>query len=177
MDRLDFVRFTVDMLTRLVTVLTPVTAVGCGVSGGVLFAFSTFVMRALDDRPPGEAIAAMQAINRFAPNPAFMLALLGSAGLSAGLVAASIGRRAEPGTAWRVAGAGCYLVGIALTAAYHVPRNDALAHLDPAALDAARRWTAYARPWTLLNHVRTTTSIAAAALLTVATRIDAGRPG
>ena len=54
-------------------------AVGAGTAGGVFFAFSTFVMRALDRLPPAHSLAAMQAINKDAPNPLFMAALFGTA--------------------------------------------------------------------------------------------------
>lgn len=59
--------------------LTLAAAVGAGISGGVSFALSTFVMPGLRRLPAREGIAAMQQINLKAPNPLFMLALLGSA--------------------------------------------------------------------------------------------------
>ena len=48
-------------LTRAVTIGS---AIGSGVAGGVFFAFSTFIMRALDRLPPNQGLAAMQSINR-----------------------------------------------------------------------------------------------------------------
>ena len=59
--------------------LTVVTALGCGTIGGVFFAFSTFVMRALHRLPAVQGIAAMQSINAVAISPAFMAALFGTA--------------------------------------------------------------------------------------------------
>jgi uncharacterized membrane protein len=56
-----------------------VTALGCGLVGGVFFAFSTFVMRALARLQPKEGIAAMQSINITVINPWFMTALFGTA--------------------------------------------------------------------------------------------------
>ena len=63
----------------VVTTLTVVTAVACGLVGGVFFAFSTFVMRGLRDAPPEAGLRAMQSINRAAPTPLFMLAFIGTA--------------------------------------------------------------------------------------------------
>ena len=45
------------------TVIIVTTAVACGLMGGIFFAFSTFVMKALRALPPNRGIEAMQAIN------------------------------------------------------------------------------------------------------------------
>ena len=50
-------------------ILTLVAAVGAGLVGGVFFAFSAFVMRALRGLPDEQGLAAMQAVNRAAPAP------------------------------------------------------------------------------------------------------------
>jgi len=52
---------------------------GCGLVGGVFFAFSAFVMNALANLAPAQGIAAMQSINRSAIRPTFMIALFGTA--------------------------------------------------------------------------------------------------
>ena len=57
------------------------------------------------------------------------------------------------------------LVAVVLTAAYHVPHNDALDLLDPTAPDTVARWRAYAAGWTRWNHLRTVSCAAAAVLL------------
>jgi uncharacterized membrane protein len=68
-----------------------------------------------------------------------------------------------------LAGGTLYLVGvIGLTVAYHVPRNDALAALDPASADAAQHWATYLREWTRANHVRAASGLLAAAALAAA---------
>lgn len=144
--------------------LTIASAVGAAVSGGVFFAFSTFVMRALDDLSPAEGIRAMQSINRAAPNPAFMALLFGTAGASLVLIVDAARNVGEPGSGYRLAAGALFLVVIALTAAYHVPRNDELAALDGASLDAPRQWARYVSNWTAWNHVRTLAPIASAVL-------------
>jgi uncharacterized membrane protein len=65
-----------------------------------------------------------------------------------------------------------YLLGtIGLTIAYHVPRNNALAALQPPWAEAAGRWARYVAEWTRGNHLRAAASLAAAALLTLALRM------
>jgi uncharacterized membrane protein len=59
--------------------LTLAAAVGAGITAGVYFAFSTFIMTGLRRLSHAQSIAAMNAINKAAPNPLFMLALFGTA--------------------------------------------------------------------------------------------------
>jgi uncharacterized membrane protein len=63
----------------LLVALTLVTALGCGLSAGTLFAFSSFVMSALARLPAPQGITAMNSINVRAITPAFMTALFGTA--------------------------------------------------------------------------------------------------
>ena len=158
----------------VVDTLTVVAAVGAGTSGGVFFAFSTFVMASLDQLAPAESIRAMQAINVKAPNPLFMTALLGTGVLCAELAVTAVVHRDRPGSALLLTGALVDLVGVAVTVAVHVPRNDALAALGPAPVEAAQEWARYSGPWTAWNHVRTVAGVAGAALLTLAVRASAG---
>lgn len=131
-----------------------VAAVGAGLTAGVFLAFSSFVMTGLGRAPAPVGVRAMQEINRAAPNPVFMLTLFGTALLAVGLaVAAVVGR--GPGWGLVVAGAATYLVCVGLTIGYHVPRNEALAALDPAAADTEKAWRTYLSDWTRLNHLRT----------------------
>lgn len=48
---------------------------------------------------------------------------------------------------------------------YHVPRNNALDRVEPAAADADGRWARYRRGWTAWNHVRAAASLAATGAL------------
>jgi uncharacterized membrane protein len=56
-------------MSRLVQYLTFATALGCGLSAGVFFAFSSFVMPALDRLAPGQSIRAMNSISKLAVTP------------------------------------------------------------------------------------------------------------
>ncbi len=147
-------------------------AVGCGVAGGVFFAFSSFVMDALRRLPDAEGIAAMQSVNRQAVTPVFMAALFGTAALCVVLAVWALRNRDAPPSGWVLAGAVLYLVGaIGVTAVRNVPLNDALAALDPAAPASAGRWHAYVRDWTRWNHVRTAASAGAALAMAMGVRV------
>src|SRR5688572_3218433 len=118
--------------------LTLVAVLGCGLAAGVFFAFSSFVMKALGRLPAAQGIAAMQAINVAAVSFAFMLALFGTAVACVALAGWAIAERHEPFAPYLLAGSALYLVGvIVLTIAYHVPRNDALAAVEPSSAGAA----------------------------------------
>jgi uncharacterized membrane protein len=150
----------------LLTVLTVVAALGSGLVGGVFFAFSTFIMRALARITPSQGIAAMQAINVTVITPLFMLALFGTGALSAALAVWGVLELGEDFGPLLVAGGVLYLVGvIGVTMAYNVPRNDALAAAGP---EDAELWSRYLREWTAGNHVRTVAALAAAAVFTLA---------
>ena len=151
------------MSESLVRVLTTTSAVGAALAGGVFFAFSTFIMRALDDLPPAQGIAAMQSINRFAPNPWFMAVLFGTALTSGFLAVNALLDMGQPGSGYRFAGSALHLLAVVLTLAYHVPRNNALEVLNPSAAGAARHWAGYVSHWTAWNHVRTLSVLVASA--------------
>ena len=87
------------------TALTATALVGAAAMGGVFGAFSTFVMPALGRLVPAEAITAMQAINRAAPTPLFMIPLFGTAALGVGLAVQAARNPDEPGSALVFAGA------------------------------------------------------------------------
>ena len=147
-------------------------ALGAALSAGVLFAFSSFVMRALNRLPAPQAITAMQSINREAPTPLFMVPLLGTALVCVGLLVVGLRRLGQPSSICLVIGSALYLAAIVLTAVYHVPRNDALALVDPSAANAGEVWARYFSGWTAWNHVRTLSALAGAITLAVATVVD-----
>lgn len=113
----------------------------------------------------------MQAINKDAPNPPFMTALFGTAVACVAVGIAAVSRWGEPGATYQLIGSALYLVAVVLTIAYHVPRNDALATVDPTKADAAEHWATYMPGWTAWNHVRAISPIAAATMLTIAVRV------
>jgi uncharacterized membrane protein len=149
--------------------LTLITALGCGLSAGALFAFSSFLMPALGRLRPAQSVAAMQSINVMAVTPVFMTALFGTGAACAVLAVWGIFTLDEPYGTYLLIGGLLYIAGnLGLTMTYHVPRNNALAALDPESAEAADYWPRYLAEWTRWNHVRAAAGVAAAASLTLA---------
>lgn len=150
-------------------VLVVLGALGAGLVAGVFCGFSTFGMRGLAALPPAQGVAAMNAINRAALRPAFMLLFIGSAVLCVIVTVVTF-------VVWPVAGKVELLLGSALflsgsfgpTAVANVPRNERLAGLVPGGSEAAVYWPVYVREWTFWNHVRTVASAGSALLYVLA---------
>ncbi len=153
-------------MTAVIQAVTLATALGCGLTGGVLYGFSSFVLPALRTLPSEQGIAAMQAINEAAPRSWFLVTLLGSAlgSLATGAYAVLAGP--GPGRGLLLLGTAAGLSVLAITVGYHIPRNNHLATIAPADPAAAAQWMRYAREWARLNHVRTATGLLAALALT-----------
>lgn len=145
------------------------TALASGLVGGVFYAFSTFVMAGLERLPPAEGIAAMQSINVTALRPGLMIPFFGTliAAVAVGVV--GVVNWGDPASPWMLAGAVSYAIGtFAMTVGYHVPRNNLLAATAAMSLEAPAVWDRYRAQWTRWNHLRTASSMATAATLTVA---------
>ena len=133
--------------------VTLISALGCGVMAGVFFAFSALVMRALGRLPAAQAVAAMQAINAAAISFVFLVVLFGTGVFCVGLDVWSVFVREEPFALHLLVGSALYLVGaILLTIVYHVPRNEALASVEPRDADAENHWIPYHSGWTTVGH-------------------------
>ncbi len=157
------------MIDDLIFTLTLITALGCGLVAGVFFAFSTFVMKALARVPAAQGIAAMQSINITVINPWFMGAFFGTAAACVLVVIFSLLRWNEAESIYLLVGGPVYLIGtILVTMAFNVPRNNALAAVEPSSANGARLWASYVTSWTAWNHVRTVAALVAAVLLTIA---------
>ena len=153
----------------LVFALTVLGAVGSGLIGGLLFAFSNFVMRALAQQVPESGIRTMQAINVQIQNPIFFGLFFGTAAVALALAIWSGMHFSRGGAGVLLIGSLLYLVGVfGVTAAINVPLNNALAAFAPDDAMAASYWPDYVRRWLQWNHLRTIASTAAAALLTCA---------
>lgn len=151
--------------------LTLVAALGCGLIAGVFFAFSAFVMKAFARLPAAEGMAAMQSVNVAVLNPVFLSAFVGTAAACVLAVVFSLLRWHEPGAAYLLVGGLLYLLGcFGVTAAFNVPRNEALAAVKPSDPDSARIWASYLASWTAWNHVRTVAALGAAASFCLALR-------
>jgi len=147
--------------------LTLISALGCGLIAGAFFAFSTFVMQALERLPAPQGIAAMQSINITVINPWFLGAFLGTAAICV-LLAGFALVHWQPASPYLVAGSALYLVGsLLVTMICNVPRNNAIAIVDAASASGAAVWAQFLPAWNTWNHVRTIASLLAAGSFTL----------
>ncbi len=148
----------------MLTTLVLLTCIGAGIIGGVFFAFSTFIMKALAELPASQGAAAMQRINVVVLNRIFLGVFVGTALLSVGCTVASFFPWTAPRSPLLMTGGLLYLMGtFFVTMSLNVPRNERLARLDAQSPQGAEYWPVYMREWTTWNHVRTAASIASAA--------------
>ena len=145
-------------MDQLIPVVGTTALLGSALVGGIFFAFSSFVMKALGRLPSAEGIAAMQSINVVVLNRSFLGAFIGTAVLSlfaGGLAVADWARPSAP----------FHLVGtFIVTGLRNVPLNDQLAAVSAEDPDARGVWEHYLRRWTMWNHVRTIAAMVAALL-------------
>ena len=115
----------------------------------------------------------MQSINVMAPTPVFMTALFGTGLACVALAVWALADWNDSYGPWLLAGSALYLAGpVGVTIVYNVPRNNALARVEPASAEAETLWARYLVEWTRANHVRVALGLAASAALIVALQID-----
>ncbi len=149
----------------LASVIGITALLGSALVGGIFFAFSSFIMKALAGVSSAEGIGVMQSINIVVLNPSFLGAFMGTAVVSLGACGLALAGWGRPFAPFFLGGALFYLVGtILVTVLGNVPLNDQLAAVsgtDPAARDV---WEHYLGRWTMWNHVRTAAAMVAALL-------------
>lgn len=151
--------------------LTLMSALGSAWVAGIFIVFSTAIMKALGTLPPAQGIAAMQAIDKAIVGPWFLTPFLGTAAICLVLVVAGLARWQAPVTPYWLAGSALYLAGAVLvTVCANVPRNTALAAVEPASTESIQLWASYLETWTMWNHVRAAAALAAAVCFTIAYR-------
>ena len=140
-------------------VMLVLAAPSAGAVGGVFLAFSDFVMTSLGRIAPPAGTAAMQSINVVVLRSWFLRAFFATALLSIAAIVYAIAEWRWPGSLVLLMAGVIYLGGTFLvTLACNVPRNNALAEKGEPV------WADYLVQWTRWNHVRTVSSLAAAAL-------------
>ncbi len=155
-------------MNLLTTVLAVVAMLGSALIGGVFYAFSSFIMKALARMPTEEGIAAMQSINIVVINASFLGAFIGTAVISLMLAVLAIKGWGMPSAPWLLAGALLYLLGTFLvTGLGNVPLNEKLAAVSATDSSAVAVWEHFLDQWTTLNTLRTTASVTAALSLTI----------
>jgi uncharacterized membrane protein len=83
-----------NLFTQTMTIFC---IVGAGMAAGTFFTFSTFTMAGLKRLSPARGAAAMQAINKEAPTPLFMLLLFGTGAACVVLMVHAAMNLQEPG--------------------------------------------------------------------------------
>jgi uncharacterized membrane protein len=144
----------VSVLAAIAAVLSLVMA---GAMAGVFFAFTISVMPALDAIKAGEAIRAMQSINRKIQNAVFLSTFLGVQIVATVMGALLLVLDQAAAAGWSFLAAVTYLLGaFAPTMFLNVPMNNALdaASVPADANEAARLWSEYSVRWTRWNSVR-----------------------
>jgi len=148
--------------------LTIICAVGAGTAAGAFFTFSTFTIGGLKRLAPAQGAAAMQAINKEAPTPLFMLLLFGTGFACLVLMIYAALHLQAPGSKYQLFAGALYVAGVVLmTVGYHVPRNNTLDTLDPNSSEGIAYWATYLEKWVRMNHVRTIAPLMTAILLTL----------
>ena len=157
-----------NLITTASTILAILAIFGSALIGGVFFAFSSFVMRALARVPSEEGIAAMQSINVVVINPSFIGVFMGTAAISLLLATLAVINLGMPSAPWFLAGALSYLLGtFFVTGLGNVPLNDQLAAVSAADSSAIAVWEHYLDRWTMLNTLRTVAALGAALSSTI----------
>jgi len=155
-------------MNSITTVIAVLALIGSAIVGGVFFAFSSFIMKALARVSPEAGIAAMQSINVVVINPTFLGSFMGTAVISLVLAGFAITDWETSSSPWLLAGALFYLIGTFLvTGLGNVPLNNQLAAVAAADSSAVAVWQHYLDRWTMLNTVRTTAAVAASLSLTI----------
>lgn len=148
------------------TIIIVLAITGAGVVTGLLFAFSNFVIRALDELPNEKGMFAMQQINKKIINPVFMLLFLGTPVLCVLITINTILNIGSFNDLILLLGAVSYLIGpFGVTMLFNVPMNNQLAN---AALSTADNvWPRYQKRWQKWNHIRTYIGVVSIILLSI----------
>ncbi len=155
-------------MNSLMPIVGTTAVLGTAIVGGVFFAFSSFIMKALGRVSAAEGIAAMQSINVVVINPSFMGAFMGTALLSAGVIVMALLYHGHPSAMFFLGGAVLYFAGTFLVTIFgNVPLNKQLASVSSTDPAAAELWAHYLDRWTMWNTVRTIAAIGATFLFTV----------
>jgi uncharacterized membrane protein len=153
--------------------IVAVAITSSGVVTGLLFAFSNFVLRALQDLPAEHGMFAMQRINKTIINPIFLIFFMGTPLLCLIIGVLSALELSAPGYAFFLGGALVYLLGpFGITMLFNVPLNNTLA--ETPLTESVEAWPLYRIKWQWWNHIRTYMGILSIFLLALGL---AGDPG
>ncbi|WCL52914.1 DUF1772 domain-containing protein [Gimibacter soli] len=156
-------------MTYLLDAVILFALVASGIMAGVYYAFSVFVMRALDALEAPAGMLAMQSINRVILKTSFLPLFFTSSVAAAGLAVVAALDLSAPGAVALLLASIIYFAGMFLvTVVGNVPLNNALEATPGASPEAEQTWRHYRQRWTAWNHVRTLSCIIALALYALA---------
>jgi uncharacterized membrane protein len=144
-------------MDQLIKPLLWFQVLGCGILAGLYFAFSAFIMTALERAGQVAGVAAMNAINRVIVRSLFMPLFFGTP-------IAAVALAILLPTVTSTAAAVIYVLGMfGVTMFFNVPLNNALMAAQGGDAEASE-WARFLKIWTSWNHVRTVACIVATAL-------------
>lgn len=157
-------------MSILSLIATVAALVGSALIGGIFFAFSNFIMKALEGVPSSEGMLAMQAINVTVLNRWFLGVFMGTALICLILAIGAIIGWGSLHSPYVLGGAVAYIGGTwFVTALGNVPLNDKLAAVKPGDRESTEVWVNYLDRWTRLNTQRTGAALVAAVLFSIST--------
>lgn len=138
-----------------------------GLMAGIYFAFSTFIMKALNQLPSLQAAQAMNKINDIIVNTIFLPIFFGSTLWYAGMIVWALADW-QSGRSLLVIIAGLtYILGMFVVTAFgNVPLNNKLKASASSDSSLKEYWKVYLRAWIQLNYLRTLSCITSCAVLT-----------
>lgn len=156
-------------MSTLITIAAVAALIGAALIGGVFFAFSSFIMKALGRLPSQEGIAAMQSINVVVLNRTFLGLFTGTAAICVLVIVLAVMEWGGARGWYFVEGALLYIVGTFLVTTFgNVPLNDQLEAVEAASPEAAALWQHYLVRWTSFNTLRTVAAALSALAFTLA---------
>ncbi|MEM7611550.1 MAG: anthrone oxygenase family protein [Pseudomonadota bacterium] len=156
-------------MSTLLTTVTVAAIVGSALIGGIFFAFSNFIMKALERVPPSQGMLVMQTINVTVLNRGFLGVFMGTALICLVLAISTIVDWRAAYSPYLLGGAVAYVGGtFFVTGLGNVPLNNKLASVNPDDQESARTWEHYLEHWTRLNTQRTGAALLAAVLFSIA---------
>lgn len=155
-------------MSTAMTIAILAAIVGSAATGGIFFAFSNFIMKALQRVPHPEGMRAMQTINVTVLNPGFLGVFMGTAVICLILAVIAIADWELARSPYLLGGAVAYIGGTwMVTVLGNVPLNDKLAAAERENADSMAVWADYLERWTRLNTQRAGAAVCAATLFLV----------
>ena len=152
-------------MSTTMTIAIFAAIVGSAMIGGIFFAFSNFIMKALQRVPSPEGMLAMQTINVTVLNRGFLGVFMGTALICLILAVIAVAEWEMARSPYLLGGAVAYIGGTwFVTVLGNVPLNNKLAGADREDPESMKVWAHYLERWTTLNSHRAGAAVCASTL-------------